>query len=571
MTRVPAFLLTFIVCFTRLPAQSPPAGCGSSQFAGLCPIVASGNLSILRWPDFSDYRTSVRDFYEPTGYALAWTRGGVATSQALAMIESFEEADVKGLNSEDYDGSRWISRLARLRDAAHPQSESDLAQFDLALTVSAMRYISDLHFGRANPGLFHTEFDIETDIINLSSFLRQRLIQAADVKAILEGIEPPYEGYRRTETALKQYIDMAREDSGELLPIPKKPVEPGGQYPSPTRLVQLLRRMGDLPAGASVPLDSNTYAEPLVDAVKRFQARHGLDPDGRLGKATFAQLNTPVSQRVRQLQLTLERWRWVPHRFSRPPIVVNIPEFELRALDDSYGTELEMKVVVGKAYGHQTPVFAANMNQVIFRPYWNVPQSIVRAELVPKLERDRGYLAKNRFEVVTPQLSVVTNGAVDEGTLSQLRSGKLRIRQTPGPENSLGLVKFLFPNEHDVYLHATPATELFARSRRDFSHGCIRVEKPEQLAAWVLRSQQDWTPERIAETMNGRKTIAVSLIRPIPVLIVYATAVALKSGEVRFFEDIYGLDAQLEEILAKGYPYSAGNATSAARGPHPRE
>jgi murein L,D-transpeptidase YcbB/YkuD len=228
---------------------------------------------------------------------------------------------------------------------------------------------------------------------------------------------------------------------------------------------------------------------------------------------------------------------------------------------DSHGTDLEMKVVVGKAYHHQTPVFAAEMNQVIFRPYWNVPSSIQRAELVPKIEGDSSYLAKNRYEVVTPENTVVTNGIVDADTLAQLRSGKLRIRQTPGPENSLGLVKFLFPNEHDVCLHATPAMELFSRSRRDFSHGCIRVEKPRQLAAWVLRNQPEWTPDRIADAMNGEKTIPVNLDQPIPVLIVYATAVVLKSGEVRFFEDIYGLDAQLVETLA----------TSAGRGPRPRE
>jgi L,D-transpeptidase YcbB len=419
--------------------------------SALCRMVASGSLFGLRWPDFSDYRTRVRSFYEPTGYTFAWIRDGTVTTQAEAVIEALQEADAKGLNSGDYEGSRWTDRLARLRNAVNPPSESDSAQFDLALTVSSMRYISDLHFGRANPGLFHTRFDVEDEIVDLPGFLRQRLILATDAKAVLQGIEPPYGGYRRTERALQQYMAMAQEDNGELLPIPKKPVEPGRPYPAAARLAELLRRTGDLPRGASVSPDSNAYEGPLVDAVKRFQARYGLDADGRVGKATVAQLNTPLSQRVLQLKLTLERWRWVPHSFSQPPIVENIPEFELRALNESYGTDLEMKVVVGKAYHHQTPVFAANMNQVVFRPYWNVPSSIQRAELVPKIERDPLYLAKNRYEVVTFEDTVVTNGIVDAAMLADLRSGKLRIRQTPGPENSLGLVKFLFPNEHDVY------------------------------------------------------------------------------------------------------------------------
>jgi murein L,D-transpeptidase YcbB/YkuD len=413
------------------------------------------------------------------------------TDQAEAIIEILKEADAKGLNSEDYDGSRWADRLTGLSSA----SDSDLVEFDLALTVSVMRYISDLHFGRANPGVFRTEFDIENESVDIPLFLRQRLIPAADVRAVLQGIEPPYEGYRRTLRALQKYIAMAREDHGGLLPVTKKPVEPGAPYTAVAVLADRLRRLGDLPEDVTIPPDLTRFARPLVEALKHFQLRHGLEPDGRLGKATLAQLNTPLSDRIRQLQFTLERWRWVPHSFPRPPIVVNIPEFELRALDDSYATELEMKVVVGKSYDHQTPVFAADMKSVTFRPYWNVPLSIQRAELMPKLDKDAAYLAKNRYEVVTP------------------------------------------------------------KSRRDFSHGCIRAEKAQELAAWVLRNQSEWTPERIADAMDGTETVHVHLDKPIPVLIVYVTAVALQTGEVRFFEDIYGQDAQLAELLAKGYPY----------------
>ena len=230
---------------------------------------------------------------------------------------------------------------------------------------------------------------------------------------------------------------------------------------------------------------------------------------------------------------------------------MNIPEFELRALNSAYQTELEMKVVVGQAYRHETPVFAAKMSKVIFRPYWNVPLSIQRTELVPKVEKDSSYLVANHYEVIMPGTQVVTRNTLDATTLAQLRSGKLRIRQRPGPQNALGLIMFRFPNTYNVYLHGTPVTELFSKFRRDFSHGCIRVENPQQLAAWVLRDQSQWTTERIVETMNGPKTIQVTLDRPIPVLIVYATGVVLESGEVRFFEDIYGQDAELETVLAK--------------------
>ncbi len=565
MTRV-SLLFILLVSVRPALAQSPPPDCGSA----LCGLVASGNLPSLRWPDFSDYRTQARRFYEP-GYIFGWTYDGQLTGQAAAVIHALATADTKGLNSADYDGPRWVGRVASLSHTDRPPSEYELAEFDLALTVSVMRYVSDLHFGRANPGIFHSEFDAEHEGFDLPSFLQQRLLHSADVKAALEEMEPLFEGYRQTEQALQRYIVLAHDDHGGLLPLTKKPIDPGGQYPAITQLAGLLRRLGDLPESAQLTPESTAYVGTLVDAVKRFQVRHGLDPDGRLGTGTLTELNTPLTDRIRQLQLTLERWRWVPHNFSRPPIVVNIPEFELRALDASYRTEIEMKVVVGKAYHHQTPVFAANMKQVIFRPYWNVPVSIQRAELVPKLDRDSSYLMKNRYEVVTPQGKVVTNGIVDAPTLAQLRSGNLRIRQTPGPENALGLVAFMFPNEYDVYLHGTPAMELFAKSRRDFSHGCIRAEKPQELAAWVLRNQREWTPSKISEAMNGAKTIYLSLDKPIPVLIVYATAVVLANGEVRFFEDIYHEDAELAALLAKGYPYAAGKSTSAGLGPHPRE
>jgi murein L,D-transpeptidase YcbB/YkuD len=535
-------MLLLLLIGASLVVNPPEAAFGDCRPA-LCGLVASGNLPTLRWPDFLDYQTRVQRFYEPTNYAFAWSDKDGATRQATAIIEILKDADAKGLDSEDYDGSRWAGRLTAL----------DRAQFDLSLTVSVMRYISDLHFGKVNPGLFQAGSDRdEMYRDDLASFVRS-LVTATDVRRELDGIEPPYAGYRRTQEALRRYIALAREEQPALLPLTKKPVDPGSSYAAAAQLAAVLRRLGDLPADAAVA--PNTYEGALVDAVRHFQARHGLEPDGRLGKATLAQLNTPIGHRVRQLQLTLERWRWVPYSFPRPPVVVNIPEFELRALNSSYETELEMKVVVGKAFHHQTPVFTADMKYVIFRPYWNVPRSIQRAELVPKLDRDRSYLANNGYEVVTAQDAVVTNGLVDDALLAQLRSGELRIRQIPGPENALGLVKFLFPNEHDVYLHATPATALFSKYRRDFSHGCIRVEKPEQLAAWVLREKPEWTPERIRDAMDGTKTLQVTLDTPIPVLIVYATAVVLKSGEVRFLEDIYGQDVQLDRLLAKGYPY----------------
>ena len=255
------------------------------------------------------------------------------------------------------------------------------------------------------------------------------------------------------------------------------------------------------------------------------------------------------------MQLTLERWRWLPDEYQKAPIVVNIPEFSLRTYDKDSNIGVTMKVVVGQAYDHGTPVFSDTMQYVVFRPYWEVPYSITRDEMIPHIVRDADYLAKKGFEIVDSRQNVVSAGTVTDELLRQLRAGKLFIRLTPGPKNDLGLVKFVFPNSYSVYMHDTPATKLFAKSRRDFSHGCIRLERAADLAAWVLRDNPGWTPERIRAAMNDSTTLRVDLAQPIPVLIVYTTVIVLDDGLVRFYDDIYGLDAALETVLAKGYPY----------------
>ena len=378
--------------------------------------------------------------------------------------------------------------------------------------------------------------------------------------------------YKRTLSALERYRVLASEDDSAILPATKKPVERGEHYAGVPRLIRLLTLVGDLDAVA-VPVysdvDSDVYDATLVAAVKRFQTRHGLEPDGRLGKGTLAQLNTPLSLRVRQLELALERWRRLPYDPSRPAIVLNLPEFRLRAFDIGHHPALEMKIVIGKAHKLETPLLSSELDSVLFRPYWNVPFSIQRKELVPQIQRDPAYISKNDFELVTPKGDVVAEDAVSDTLLAQLRSGKLHLRQRRGPKNSLGLIKFVFPNEYDVYMHDTPARSLFARARRDFSHGCIRLEKAADLAEWVLRDESGWRQDRIVAAMKGTESISVRLKETIPVTTMYATAVVTEKGEVHFFEDIYGKDAALEQELAEAGPEA--QTTSVEPGPRPRE
>jgi murein L,D-transpeptidase YcbB/YkuD len=243
--------------------------------------------------------------------------------------------------------------------------------------------------------------------------------------------------------------------------------------------------------------------------------------------------------------------------FPQPPVVVNIPEFRLRAFDKDGRVALRTNVVVGKAYRHDTPVFEDEMQYVVFRPYWNVPPGIQRSEIVPAIRRDRDYLSKNNYEAITPDGTILTSGKISDEVLQQLSVGKLTVRQKPGPANALGLVKLIFPNANNVYLHSTPSQQLFSQSRRDFSHGCIRVENAPGLAAWSLAAnEQGWTLEKVVKAMEGTEdNVQVNLARSIPVLILYATAVIDEDGTTYFFDDIYGLDADLARALAKGYPY----------------
>jgi murein L,D-transpeptidase YcbB/YkuD len=529
------------------------SGFSAAQQPEIQNLVASGNLENMRWPNFSDYRNALQTFYQPTGFAPAWVQGAQPLAQALALIEVFKVAGKKGLNPEDYDASRWEERVRALQSSS---SDPAVARFDVALTLCTMRYVSDLHIGRINPRHLEFGLSVEQKKYDLARFVRDQIMTASQLQVVLDEVEPPFAGYRRTEQALARYIELARADDADKLPAVTKPIDPDQPYAGVPRLARFLRLVGDLPPDATLPADTQTYGGPLVNAVKRFQSRHGLDADGRLGAATIKQLNVPLQDRVLQLQLTLERWRWLPSEFSAPPIIVNIPDFRLRALDGSNNVALDMRVVVGKAMRTQTPVFTRDMTYVVMRPYWNVPPSILRSEIVPAIQRDRGYIASKNYEVTTNDGKVVTSGDISDDVLTQLRTGKLAVRQKPGASNALGLIKLIFPNEYNVYLHSTPSQTLFSRSRRDFSHGCIRVEKPAELAVWALRNNPGWTLERVQQGMqSGKDNITVNLVKPVPVFIVYGTALAYENGDVHFSDDIYGHDAKLAAALAKGYPY----------------
>jgi L,D-transpeptidase YcbB len=512
-----------------------------------------------------------------------------------------------------------IARIETTHDTS-TAAQDTVAQFDTYMTVCVMRYISDLRIGRVNPQRFNFDIDVQSKKYDLAEFVSDNAVDATDLPALLRKVEPDSDQYRATEAALAHYLDLAYKQEAAAEPLLPEVAKPGlsvGESYAATG--QLLARLqlegdaaGDFPyhpapapqpqsqpqpqappkprhprttkaiaraerfihrdsthaatptvAKATVPAPpafdppklSSAYTAELSSGVKNYQHRHGLTEDGKLTPETIKNLNVPLTERVIQLQDALERWRWLPSQYVNAPLMVNLPEFVLRGYTPEHKLDFTMKVVVGKVVGdHDTPVFAHMMRYLIFRPYWNVPHDIVEKELMPHIRASGiGYLAQKNFEVTDSKGNVITASA------DQVAHGGVLVREKPGPKNSLGLVKFIFPNQYDIYLHSTPAPELFERTRRDFSHGCVRVQKPEDLAVWVLANSGtpgDWSADKIHETMtSGPDNRQINLKTPIPITIFYLTAIATEDGQTHFFEDLYGYDQKLQQVLAKGPPY----------------
>src|SRR5215469_7429889 len=548
-----ALLLYVNGCHRHRKTTSAPNTTDYSD--NLEPLVAANHLAFLRWPNVTDYQPLIKTFYDDRNYEIAWTRDGKPTPAATGFIHAFANAGRYGLRPEDYDNNRWDERIHMLS----PKEEEAVAQFDVAMTVCVMRFISDLRIGRVNPQHFRFDINVADKKYDLAEFVSDNAVDVVDVPALLKKVEPDSALYRRTEEALARYIDLAKQQQrqgDDPLPDVNSTITVGQPYTAAAELLARLQLEGDAePTDPSQP-PPKLYTKALSAGVKSYQHRHGLTEDGKLTQQTIDSLNVPLTERVTQLQDTLERWRWLPEPYVNPRLMVNLPEFVLRGYTPSHQLNFTMKVVVGKVVGeHQTPVFAHMMKYIIFRPYWNVPVDIARNELVPHIEANSHYLETKNFEAVN------SKGQPVPYTAKLVAQGGVMVREKPGPKNSLGLVKFMFPNQYDIYLHSTPATELFNRTRRDFSHGCVRVQEPAELAAWLLQDQNDkdgepWDLQKVEEAMNsGPDNHQVNLKKPVPIVIFYMTAEVEEDGHIHFFDDIYGYDADLQKVLNQGPPY----------------
>ena len=480
-------------------------------------------------------------FYEKRNFQPAWSNAAGLRPQAEELVQAIPALGADGVDIRRYQTQRLQALVDEMKETKDfdddPQAQRRLVDLDVELTYTYLSLASHLATGRLQPEKLRVEWYTKPRNVDLNARLGQALTAESpgEIVKTLRSLTPPHPDYQRLTQALASHRAIAAKGGWGVVP-PGPDLEAGDHGPRVAALRNRLIASGDLPAGNAAP-QQQPQAEAVFDnalaaAVSRFQQRHGLEATGKVDEETLAELNVPVQDRIKQVQINMERWRWLPGTFGDRYILVNVPEFRLDLVEGGK-TALTMRVVVGKDQS-RTPAFSDKMTYIELNPFWNIPDSIANEEILPKLASDPGYLARNNMEVIP-------------GTEN-------RLRQLPGSGNALGRIKFMFPNEFNIYLHDTPAGHLFSRAERDFSHGCIRLEKPVELAAYLFKGDPKWTPEALQAAIDSGEQKTITLPDPLPVHILYWTAWVEPSGAVQFRKDLYGHDARLEEALAKEPP-----------------
>jgi len=552
-------LLALLLFSAQTVSATDNPGVKDETANALKTLIAGKHNPLLSSPDFSPLADQLAALYRQTGYQLLWLppgRNRTAVEQGLAMIA---QAAGDGLDPRYYDAEPLRKNLAQA-DSIPAGAVQQQAEFDTAFSIAFLRYANDLHFGRVSPQQLddpHTFGKNRT--LDIPALLAQA-IEHQTLNKLPEQLRPKFKQYRQLQNVLAAYRKLPKEANREAL-LFSTSLHPFETHPQMALLRQRL-----IQAGAMSPqslAEDTLYSEALQQGVKNFQQQNGLLADGIIGTETAAKLNETVQQKILQIELALERLRWLPDDIDGPLIIVNIPAFQLWAFNDNDDSEpLTLKVIVGKALQNQTPVLFEKMRYLEFMPYWNIPQSILDKEILPKLYEDIGYLESQDIELVERSENDADSW---DSVFEDLKSGRVRARQRPGKNNPLGKVKFVFPNKEDVYLHDTSSPRLFERSRRDFSHGCVRVAQADKLAEFVLKNQPDsaWNNEDILQAMSDSKTRRVPLKNPIPVLFIYSTSFVDQQGQVHFYRDIYQQDPVLLKALDKNLDQSGQNLLSA--------
>jgi len=479
-------------------------------------------------------RDVLRAYYEEQAGDLLWLRD----DRAEALVAILNDAGGDGLRPDDYPTDQLLS----LMQHADPGDVRGLALIELYFSAAFLEYSADLSVGRFLPSKVDPNFFLKTRTFDQAAAL-QAVSKADDLVEYFDAVQPPSSYYASLRGALAQYRELQVE--GGWAPVPLGPtLKPGMTDP---RVAALRERLATTDGADPAPAgNAEFYDEALVKAVERFQARHGLDVDGVVGPAALVAMNVPIEDRIQEIELAMERWRWMPRDLGEQYLMVNIAGFELRRVKDGRAEE-RMSVVVGKPYS-RTPVFSDQVRYIELNPYWTVPSGIAVKEELGKLRSNPGGLASQGFQAVRGKdvydLTSINWSNYGPGNFP------FQLRQQPGPKNALGRVKFMFPNEHDVYLHDTPSRAAFSKAERAFSHGCIRLSRPLELALQVLTAGgiSGWSMDRINQVVATEKNTVVKLATPLPIHLTYLTAWVDDDG-VNFRKDIYNQDAKLLAAL----------------------
>ena len=518
-------------------------------------IEAAGVVMELRAAGEPVYASLVLpSFYERRLYRPAWSDEHGPTRLADDLIAALRRADLEGLRSEDYHlaGIETVLAAARTDAKRGPALVPDRwAELDLLLTDAFLVYGAHLLAGRVNPETLRPEWVSNRRTADIAVVLEAALA-SGNIAGTLASLDPPEVGFRRLREALAHYREVSATGGWPVIPDGST-LRLGERSGSVAALRERLRLEDDL--GPVETQDAELFDEPVEQAVKKFQDRHGLTADGVVSAATRAELNVAVERRVEQLELNLERWRWLPKDLGRRHIIVNIAAFELEVVDEG-AVVLAMRVVVGRPF-NRTPVLSDTMRYLVLNPYWHVPSNIATTELLPKLKRDPSYLARYKLRVFPSSrldAQEVDPATVDWSTITAAHFPFL-LRQDPGPRNALGRIKFMFLNKYHIYLHDTPARPLFEETQRDFSHGCIRIQHPIELAVYLLRNDPRWNRDALLAALDDAEDRSVPLPEPMPIHLLYWTAWADQDGTIEFRRDIHDRDTPLWKALRAPAPH----------------
>ncbi len=507
---------------------------------------------------------TLQALYQLNGNQLLWFSVKHPVKTINELLAFYTDAPIQGLIATDYNHTQLEQQWHKLQ-----QSKASLSQFlafDTALSLTFLRYLNDLHYGRIAPK--QQNFYLKPKIsIDFASRI-YTAIKTESIPQLAQDIEPKLPPYLQLKIALKKYRYLNTQLKEPVHFNFERTLRPGDRSTQVGKLQNYLNALNNTSLTPHIETDKNpyskidnTYTGSVVTKVRNLQADYNVESDGVIGQQTLELLNTPLSKRIEQIELSMERLRWLPEQGAGPFILVNIPAFQLWAYDTNkvHHENLNMKVIVGKSYAGdkgpdktltlQTPIFSGDMSYLVFRPYWNIPYSILTEEILPLLEPDPTYLERNDLEIVANFSHQAISLPGTPENIQRLYTKQLYLRQRPGRKNALGHIKFMFPNNYNIYLHDTPGTSLFSQTKRDFSHGCIRVEKPNALALFALRNNSGWTEQKIAEAMYSDAPSIVNLEQKIPVLIFYTTALATQFG-VSFYPDIYAHDNALKIAIA---------------------